>query len=157
MTMLDTSTRLAPAEVTAVDDRYVDVLLPDGVRARARLALAVPYVPTIGDQVLVIQEDDARYVIGVLDRAGDLRIRVPSGRLVLEGESVEIRAGVLHLLAERMFQKARELYQWVAGVLQIRSGRMRTLVDSSYHVKAQRTYVKGEAEVNINGDSINLG
>lgn len=157
MTMLESATRLIPAEVMAVDDRHVDVLLPDGVSGRARLALAVPYVPTVGDQVLVIQEDDARYVIGVLERAGDLRIRVPSGRLVLESDSVEIRAGTLELLAERMFQKARELYQWVAGVFQIRSGRMRTLVDSSYHVKAQRTYVKGDAEVNINGDSINLG
>ena len=74
----DAQRYLGPAEVTQVVGSDVTVLLTDGRETHAHLALAFPFQPTVEDELLVIGEADAWYVIGVLRSAGTA-IRPRSG------------------------------------------------------------------------------
>src|SRR5262245_54816146 len=76
--MFETAVFLGPARVLAEDGKTgrVQVALPDGDEVWARLALAVPYHPAVGDEVLVIcQEMPDAYVIGVLRGHGTTTLR----------------------------------------------------------------------------------
>jgi hypothetical protein len=182
--MIDTTTLICPATVTdlAGPNGKLGVLLPDGEAANATLALAVPYSPSTGDRVLVLGPDPAElYVVGVLqgrgtttlDVPGDLHLRAARGAITIaaskgvlvESEAqVELRAphigihaGKLDLVATRIVQRAKDVYQWVSGLLQTKGKRVRIVVESTYHLRARRTYVKGTNEMNIDGDTINIG
>jgi hypothetical protein len=95
--MLETSVYLGPARVMTAPGKpgYVRVALPDDEVVWARLAMAIPYSPAPGDEVLVIcQEMPDAYVIGVLQGHGTTTLRVP-GDLKLEAPrgDVSILAG----------------------------------------------------------------
>jgi hypothetical protein len=61
---------LGPAAVVEVHPHEIVVSLPDGSTARAQLALALPYVPTVGDVLLVIGKASKHYAIGLLHGSG---------------------------------------------------------------------------------------
>lgn len=54
-------------------------------------------------------------------------------------------------------EKAKNVYKYVEGLLQTKSGRSRTLVESSSYLKAKRIYEKAEEDVKIDGNKIHLG
>lgn len=175
--MIDTTTTyLGPARL-----RESRVELPDGRILPARFALALPYRPADGDEVLVISNDDAlAYVIGVLEGHGETVLKAP-GHLVLEGAEgvsirsprpivltsgqsvvaegpeVSLRAGRLEFWAHRILQKAHDLYSWISGLFQTTSWRYKVEVEETATVRAGRTVVKARGTVNIDGSSIHLG
>ena len=162
--MIDTASILGPATVT--DATGLSLVLPDGTRGMAQLALAVPYTPEVGDRVLVIgQEPDELYVIGVLQGTGkttlkvpgDLDVEAPNGTIRFSAPTVEIKAEKLNIFTKRILQKAKNVYLWFTGLFEVKSKRMRTQVEETYRLKAERADIRGENEVNINGPSINLG
>ncbi len=182
--MIMTETYLGPATVLASNrtPSSIQIQLPSGETLQARLALSLPYEACEGDQVLVIaQESDQAYVIGVLKGNGpttitvpaDLRLRAPNGgielesakdlvlqsgkRVSIEGPDVDLRAGRLQIFSHRIIQKAREVYHWVSDLFQVKSGRARMRCDSTFHLKAHRTYLKGESEIALDGKKVYLG
>ena len=178
--MIDLSTSLGSAVVKGVEGGHVRVVLPTGEEARARLALAVPYRPVEGDEVLVVgQEPDAWFVIGVLRGSarttwsipGSLTIeaqggvRIASGRgIVLEAESVEavakrvtLRAGRLELLAQRVVERARDAFRWFTGLHQVRARRARAVADETYTVRAGKASLRATGNMKIDGKQIDLG
>jgi hypothetical protein len=173
--MIETSTILGPATITQVEGPpgHVRVERPSGEAAWARLALAVPYRPVEGDEVLVISSDgEATYVIGVLVGRGVTTLSVPGdlsiesgGRLSLKGaQAVDVtapsmawRAGRLEIAAHRIVQRARDVLSWVSGLFQSRSRRLRLTAHETAHVKAGRACVTARGDVRIDGRQINLG
>ena len=61
--------RLGPATVVEVAGS-TPVVVVEGVRRRAEMALAFPYQPEVDDELLVIGQSGRLYVIGVLHARG---------------------------------------------------------------------------------------
>lgn len=172
MLALEQTTYLGPAEVVRVAPGRVQIDLPDD-QPWAQLALAFPYQPAVGDSLLVVGQDEAWYVIGVLRGAGktsltvpgDLDIRAPQGRIEMSaGGGVTIRGPLVRLVAEKLEVAARSVFErfveatrWVRGAWQLRAGRMRTRVEETYRLQAGRIVEHAEEDVKIDGQKIHLG
>ena len=70
---------------------------------------------------------------------------------------VKLIAVKLETAARTVIQKARNAYRTVEQLFQVRTGRMRTLVKGTYHVKSRKTMMKAEQDVKIKGERIHLG
>ena len=182
--MIQTANYLGSATVlnAGMVPGYVEVLLPDGEGVSARLALAVPYQPSVGDEVLVIAKDsDHMFVIGVLKGTGsttlkvpgDLNIEAPNGAITLSSSKrvnlkskqvvetsaprIVLRSERLDVLTRKIVQKVQNYYQWISELCQIKSRRFRIVVDEGFLVKAERVHLKSNSNCSIDGKTIHLG
>lgn len=171
--MIETSTYLGPATVTETEGpaQQVRVAPSERSEAWARLALALPYQPAVGDEVLVIG-DEVLYVIGVLRGKGLSHLQVP-GRLKIEAPqgiemishgpietrapSIRFQVGKFEIVAQRLLESVRDAYRWVSGLFQLQSHRVRLFAESTAHLKAERTYLASRDAMNIDGKTIHLG
>src|SRR5919108_5761414 len=78
MLKVESSTRLGPALVTAAHGGSLELQM-EGETVSALNALAMPYMPRVGDIVLAIGQESGHYVIGVLQTQGDMRLCFPAG------------------------------------------------------------------------------
>ena len=170
--VLEKTTYLGPATVVRAAPGRVQLQLPDGCRW-AQCALAFTYQPVAGDRVLAIGHSGVWYVIGVLAGTGassicvpgDLEIRAPRGRISLtaaagielRADEVRVSANRLEVLAQTVFEHCAEVTRWVKGTLQLRVGRLRTRVDGTYDVGADRIVERARRDVKIDGEKIHLG
>ena len=170
--LTETSAQLGTAKVVAVDGARVRITVGDG-EAWAQLALAFPYKPVAGDSVLAIGQDEAWYVIGVLQgrgvssfvAPGDLELRAPNGSIGLvasegvriEAPEVELRADRLELAARTVFERFVSAYRRVAEAFHLRAGSVRTVVDETWDVRADRITERATGDVRIDGEKIHLG
>jgi len=168
---LEQPTRLSPARILQVDCQRVQLEFPDEF-VWADMALAIPYQPAVGDTVLAIGQGAAWYVIGVLQGSGKTTLAVPgdlsirSGGAIelaapkgvtLKSPSVRIAADKLEVVARSVFERFAHATRWVKETFQIRSGRLRTRVDGTYDVKADRIVERARGDVKIDGEQIKLG
>lgn len=165
-------TWLAPARVTSVSAVGVTVRLPDGRETAARLALALPYEASIGDELLVLGDASSAYVIGVLGGRGRTRLALEgdvsleaSGTLDLragEGVSIdapklELRAKTFSILAGKATQVFDSLRKTVRELYSVRAAEQQTLVDGTSQLTARNSRILSEGKVTINGKEIFLG
>ena len=174
MLQQETGLHLGPATVVRAVGRRVQ-LRRDGQEAEecAELALAFPYQPAAGDVVLVVAQEERAYVIGVLQGRGpsvlafpgDVTLSAPRGSIQLDAAkgvavnapAVEMRAETIELEAKTLTQRVESAFQWVKDLLQVRAGRSRTVVDGTSHQLAERTFIRSEKEVKVDGEKIYLG
>lgn len=163
---------LGPALVHKAAGRKLEVALPNNL-VWATLALAYPYQPVPEDIVLVISQRGVVYVIGILEGKGktsfvapaDMEFLAPRGSIDfvsstecrLRSRKVTIEANKLEVLADSVFERFVSATQWVKGTIHIRAGRIRTRVNASYDVKAERIVQKADRDVKIDGQKIHLG
>ncbi len=151
---------LGPATVVAVlpQPGWMEVLLPGGSRAQARMALAVPYQPVVGDELLIIGQGTGQdqeeqpdqqtvYAIGVLKGSGQTILRVPGdfaidapqGGITLScakpmrvksRQRIDIASPRLNLRAVRLQLSAQRLVQRVANAY--------TWVRGLFQIKSRR-------------------
>jgi hypothetical protein len=166
------TTYLGPAQVLKAGGNRAQLELPDEL-VWATVALAFPYQLAVGDSVLVIGQEGAWYVIGVLrgtgkttfNAPGDLEIRAPRGSIELTAAKgvriksplVELLSGKLEVLAESVFERYEHATRWVKEAFQLRVGRLRTRVETTYDLKANRILQRAEDDVKIDGRKIDLG
>jgi Protein of unknown function (DUF3540) len=164
---------LGPGHVTAVHGPDVEVTLGEGTTARARLALAFPYAPAPGDELLVVGKDGEHYVIGVLQGSGrtalsfqgDVDVRAEGGALRLSGDAgvairapeLEIEVGKMRVMAGAVVQRFASLYQRVSAMLSVHAGQTHTVVDDSAITAAKSAAILTEETMTINGSEIHLG
>ena len=174
---------LSPATVLAPGESgYVQVAIGKDEVVWARMAMAVPYVPEAGDEVLVIGSQSAEaYVIGVLAGHGttvlrvpcDLRFEAPHGSVQIDaGKSIQMRSKLsmdlnapratfrferMNVLVTTLVQRVADAFTWATGLIQSKSGRMRWIAAAGWLVRAGRAHLKTEANVHINGKTIHLG
>ncbi|MBI2900521.1 MAG: DUF3540 domain-containing protein [Planctomycetes bacterium] len=166
----DTTTSLGPATVAGIDGDRVRLERPCG-DAWARLALAYPYHPEPGDVVLAIGEEDV-YVIGVLsgrgrtlfEAPGDLEIRARGKVGIVAGDEVSVRgprvsleADLLETVAGSSLQRLINEFRWVKESTQTHAGRVRTVVEGTSTLHAERVVETAEKDVKIDGRNILLG
>lgn len=96
-----------------------------------------------------------------LDSAkGDIKITEATyqGRILgMTVERTKLLLGKVNSTIGRLVEKAKNVYRDVENLNQLKAGRMRTLVDGSYHLKGERIIEKAKKEVRIDGEKINLG
>lgn len=63
----------------------------------------------------------------------------------------------LETLAETIVETAKNAYRTVEQLAQLRTGRMRTLVDETYQFKSKNAFLKAEEDFKIKGEQIHLG
>jgi len=76
-----------------------------------------------------------------------------SGRI----KNVKIVMAKLESIANTVLQKAENIYQSVKGLSQLKTGRMRTIVDSTFHLKGKKVFIKAEEDFKVKGEKIHLG
>lgn len=161
-----------PARVCQVAGNSVQLEFPEEP-IWATLALAYPYTPAVGDTVLVVGQNQSRYVIGVLDgkgsttfaMPGDFEVCAPRGRINLiagkgvhvKGQEVKITAGKLELVARRVSECFSEVARIVKGTWRIRAAQVRHDIEGEYLLNAGRITERAEQDVKIDGDKIHLG
>jgi hypothetical protein len=170
--LTETTAQVGTATILAVDEKRVRLSL-DGSEAWATLALAFPYRPAVGDSVLALGQDAAWYVIGVLQGKGmssfvapaDLEFRAPNGSIGLvaaegvkiKAAEVEIETDRFELAARSIFERCVRAYRRVAEALHLRAGSVRTVVEETYDVRADRITERATGDVRIDGEKIHLG
>ncbi len=90
-------------------------------------------------------------------RIGGRAIEMNSNALRIKAASARWIVNRLETLAETLFEKARNSYRTVEQLMQLRSGRMRTLVDQTYQFKSHKAFLKSEEDFKIKGEKIHLG
>jgi hypothetical protein len=165
---------LGPSVVIEVEGPEVVVALPQGERARARVAFAFPYACAKGDDVLVIgNETGEHWIIGVLRSSGkaslefpgDLDVRSVGGKLTLSGDKgvaidapdVEMRAAKLRIFAGSVLRHAQSVVDRVRELYSMHAGQSNTIVEGTALTQAGRAKIITEETVTINGREIHLG
>lgn len=125
--------------------------------------------------------------LGVVDALGRLTsaISMASRRLVLRSAALELAAGrtdlqsdelrctarrfrakiaiskltlgTLHTVAERVVSRANDVFSTVSNLSQLRAGRIRTLVATSFHLKSRNVNIKSDEDFKVQGRKIHLG
>ena len=85
---------LGPASVIRLEGATPICEVPEVGEVRAELALAFPYEPTLGDELLVIGKRDRYWVIGVLRARGEVSLRFMGCALYGPASQQQPRASV---------------------------------------------------------------
>jgi len=91
-------------------------------------------------------------------------VRIQGQEVGLTAERLEVRAthtrwiaDKVETIAETVMEKVKNAYRSVEHLTQLRTGRMRTLVEESYQFRSKNAYVKAEKDYKIKADQIQLG
>lgn len=126
-----------------------------------RLAVA----STVGKvlSALTLQKRKARLESSRLDVATE-RADVQISETQFRGDRVFAHVGWLKTVADRsetvariVIERADNAYRTVKELAQLTAGRARAFVDSIYHFKAGKAYLKSDEDFKIQGDKIHLG
>ncbi len=101
---------------------------------------------------------------------GDIRlssanaVKINSHVIDLNSKKLTANVGYARLVFDRLetitdtlVEQAKNVYRTVAQLTQLRTGRMRTLVDETYQFKANKAFMKSEDDFKIKGEKIYLG
>jgi hypothetical protein len=133
------------------------------VRSRSAIGLVVEDVRGATQSVLALEGGTARLAAPVLDvatRRASLQAeetRYAGRSLLAEVASLRLIAGRVETVARTVVEKTRNLYRAVEELLETRAGRVRSLVDGTYHLKARDAVVRAERDVDVDGEKIRLG
>jgi len=72
-------------------------------------------------------------------------------------KNVNLVLGRLESIANTVIEKAENIYQSVKGLTQLKTGRMRTLVESTIHIKGKKVFMKAEEDFKVKAEKIHLG
>jgi proline racemase len=106
---------------------------------------------------IVVVYDAERGTAEILAPAGDLVLGAPHGKILLRAREVECEAGRIELRADRIFERARDVYREVEGLLHTRAERVRTLAHGAYTLFAKRVNVAAEEDAAVDGKRVLLG
>lgn len=119
-----------------------DATSRSGITLSARGARLVgPLVETVAERAEV--------------RARELRQTV--GELVTHAETVRQVARKVESVAEQVVEKAKRSLRTVEGLAQLRAGRMRTLVEETWHLKSRKALLRSQRDFKVKADQIHLG
>jgi hypothetical protein len=101
--------------------------------------------------------------------SGELEIVAKDAKLLFadaqyKGESFNGEIGIMKIAAQRVeslagtvIAKAKNIYQTVEELTQLQTGRLRTLVEGAFHLKARKAVMKADEEFKVDGETIHLG
>ena len=106
---------------------------------------------------------------GMLLSSNSIGVKATNGKLEIDHGQLEgktfravldrskILVGKIETVAIRIIERAKNVYRHVDELQQTRANRVRTLVEGSYQLNSETSYIKSEKNVNIDGERIHLG
>lgn len=141
--------------------------------ARERIRSADGSTAELDSEAILVRDARGRVVLRFSERdgltliaeTGDLRLAAPNGRVIVSShhallfEAPEMRsvAGRWELIADRAVETVKDAYRTCEGLMQVRAGRMRQLLEGAFEVVAHRASVRSEEETTIDGKRVLLG
>ena len=90
-------------------------------------------------------------------RIGGHEIEMESHKLNIKAASARWVIDRMDTLAGTLVEKARNAYRTIEQLTQLKTGRMRTLVDQTFQFKSRKAFLKSEEDFKIKGEKIHLG
>jgi hypothetical protein len=95
-------------------------------------------------------------------RAQVAELNVGEGRVVARTLHTAVEharqvAGVVELQAQRVIERAKNVYRDVEDLAQTRAGRVRVVAQQTFHLLGKRAFLKAEEDMKIRGEKIHLG
>jgi phage baseplate assembly protein gpV len=136
-------------EAERIDARSREINLETGDGAsRSSLALSASGARLAGPLVEMVAKR-------LEQRAGELRQTVQ--RLVTHASDVQLVVERLETIAGQVRERAKRTYRVVEELAQLRAGRLRTFIASTYHLKAHKTVMRSTRDFKVKADQIHLG
>lgn len=110
-----------------------------------------------GDLELCAEDGDIRLSASNTVQINGHAIDMNSNRLTANVSYAKLVFNRLETIADTLVEQAKNVYRTVAQLTQLRTGRMRTLVDETYQFKANKAFMKSEDDFKIKGEKIYLG
>ena len=98
--------------------------------------------------------------VGINAQCGEIKIdeTVYSGKkFSAKVEFSKLVIGRMETVARTVIQKAKNVYETVEQLSQLKTGRLRTLVQSTYHLKSKKSFLKSEQDFKVRAEKIHLG
>ena len=98
--------------------------------------------------------------VGIEAERGNFRIedmRYTGQRLLSKIGQAKLKIDRLESAAATVIARAKNVFQTVEQLSQIKAGRMRTLVDKTFHFKSKKAFLKSEEDYKIKAEKIHLG
>ncbi|MDH4267415.1 MAG: DUF3540 domain-containing protein [Deltaproteobacteria bacterium] len=98
--------------------------------------------------------------VGVRAQRGDFQVEETTytgKKLLGKIDGVKLIAERIETAAQSLIEKAKNVYRTVEQLSQLKTGRMRTLVNSTFHFKAKKAFLKAEEDYKIKAEKIHLG
>jgi hypothetical protein len=92
-----------------------------------------------------------------LEAERDLRLSAPEGRVVVEASAMDLSVGHYELRAERIIERAADVFRTAEGILETRARHARTLVSRTLELFGRRTTIASEEDTRIDGKRVLLG
>lgn len=108
-------------------------------------ALVMEYRPESGKTLVNVENGDLEFVT----RNGSISFQ--------SAQQISLVAQRLETRAKTVVAKAGNVYETVEELSQLQSGRMRTVVKGSCHLKAHDAFLKAEKDFKVDGEQIHLG
>jgi len=106
---------------------------------------------------IVVVYDAEAGTAEIVAPGGDLVLSAPNGKIAMRASEVVCETGRYELRAERIFERARDVYREVEGLVQTRAGRVRILARDVYHLFAKRMHLLAEDDAAVDGKRVLLG
>jgi hypothetical protein len=90
-------------------------------------------------------------------RIGGHAIEMNSDKLNVKAASSRWVVDRMETLTGTLVEKTRNAYRTVEQLTQLKAGRMRTLVDQTFHFKSRKAFLKSDEDFKIKGEKIHLG
>lgn len=108
-------------------------------------ALVLQYHPQTGKTMVNVETGDLEFVA----RNGGITFR--------SARKIAFVTRRLETLAETVVSKAKNVYRTVEELTQLQTGRWRTLIKGSCHLKAREAFLKTEEDFKVDAKQIHLG
>ena len=157
---------ICEAQICRVNGNTVQII-HNGELLDAKVAVMQPYVPSVGDTVLIIQSAESAYVIGVLQATGPLQLHALRGDISIQAaqgsvqcrsaKSVNIEAPMVEVQAHSFVQRLGSMMRFVSGLFSSTCKQRHVKVHGTNVEHAERTRMSSEKEYTINGSTIHMG
>lgn len=120
-----------------------------------------------GEEIIQVHSPKGALVLQYHPRTGKTMVNVETGDLefVAQNGGITFRSARkiafvtrrLETLAETVVSKAKNVYRTVEELTQLQTGRWRTLIKGSCHLKAREAFLKTEEDFKVDAKQIHLG
>ena len=98
--------------------------------------------------------------LDVRARRGDVRIeeqRYTGRRVDAEVGAVRVVAKKMEHVVRTVIERAGAVYRYAEDLTQTSTGRLKTLVRETFHLRSRRVRMKSEKDFKVDGEQIHLG
>lgn len=110
-----------------------------------------------------IKENDLHLqsqLVSVEAEKGDLHINesaIRGKRISVQMDSASLTINRLETTAQTIISKAKNMYHMIEQLSQLKTGRMRTIVENTFHFKSKKAMLKSDEDFKIRAEKIHLG